>query len=161
PAARIFRYAHPHVDRHRKRRRSDRGYRKCHAQSFRRLMSVYGAWSEQLTLDGENFGADIMDAVYAERAGFDKIYAVNGLPARYTDDLVRMAQVCDVPHSWRVKQCKHLDEVTPEILALGREELARDRADYHANVITYFGARAGGELIFLSAGAVRDKLSRD
>jgi len=124
-------------------------------------MTEYGKWAEQLTFDGEVFGADIVDAQYARCAGFDKIYAVNGLPQNYTDDLMRMAQVSDVPHSWRVKECKSLDEVTPEILALGREELARDRADYHANVITYFGEKAGNRLTFLAAGAVRDKLSRD
>lgn len=125
-------------------------------------MTSYGSWRESLTIGGETFRADLVDDAYAGKAGVARILAVNGLPALFEGDLVRASQVCDVPHTWRIKEFRSEEEVTPEVLEQGKAALHRDRRELNAHIITYLGDREGnGDLEFLAAGAVRNKLTRD
>ena len=87
----------------------------------------YGTWKHSLQIGEETLRADRIDQKRATRAGFDAIYAVDGLPKIFEDNLVRGAQVCEVPHTWCVKRCDSEDEVTTEILELGRQILRDDQ----------------------------------
>lgn len=126
-------------------------------------MKTYGLWPETFLIDGESYKAELVDPSYAKKAGFEKIYAVHGLPPRFEDPLIRASQVCDVPHTWRVKECKSEDEVRDEIMMAGRDALNRDRKELNSYIITYVGdlTGSGKTYEFLAAGAIRDKLTRD
>ena len=126
-------------------------------------MNLYGSWKEEISIDGESFRADLVDASYAERAGLSKIYAIKGMPAKFEVPIIKASQVCDVPHTWRVKECGTEDEVTEKILALGREALETDIKLRRSHITTYVGIQdgPGDDYIFLAAGAIRDKLTSD
>ncbi len=113
-----------------------------------------------LSIGGKDYPAELVEATYAEKAGFDKIYAVNALPPIFIDALVRAAQVCAVPHTWRVKEYQTEAEVPPDIVRQGRVVLEKDQTALGAHIITYMGEQ-NGEQIFLAAGAIRDHLTRD
>ena len=124
-------------------------------------MNTYGTWGETITIDALEFKADLIEGSYAERAGFDKIFAIKGLPDKFENDLIRAAQVCDVPHTWRVRELSSEDEVTSEMLSLGKQALDRDRKELNAHIFTYLGFNArSSTYTFLAAGAIRDKLTR-
>lgn len=120
----------------------------------------YGRWLETIEIDGVVYHADRAEAKYAERAGLDEILAINGLPPRFEENIVIAAQVCDVPHTWRIHECQSVDEVTPEIIEQGKQKLNRDRLELNAHIITYLNRSPSGALTFLAAGAIRNKLSR-
>lgn len=126
-------------------------------------MATYGLWKERIEIGGQLYHADLVDQHYSQRAGFSKIYALNGLPPQFAEDLIRASQICDVPHTWRVKECQSENEVTEDILKQGKEVLDRDMKELHAHVITYLGNRESqsNTYEFLAAGAIRDKLTRD
>lgn len=126
-------------------------------------MTTYGQWRDPISIDGQRYPADLIDQRYAERAGYAKIYAVNGIPPRFERDLIRASQVCDAPHTWRVRECKSEDEVTEEDLRQGKIVLDEDRAVRRAHVFTYLGDKdgSGQNFEFLAAGAIRDKLTKD
>ncbi|MCB0328167.1 MAG: GNAT family N-acetyltransferase [Bdellovibrionales bacterium] len=126
--------------------------------------SSYGSFQETLTVGGETFRADPIAPHRAERAAVRSIIAVDGLPSVFEEALLRAAQVCDVPHTWCVKECKSEDEVTPEILATAKTVLHNDKKDYNARIITYLGIpldASKDELLFLAAGAIRNKLTKE
>lgn len=125
-------------------------------------MDTYGSWTERITIDGELFLADRVDESNAVRAGVSHILALRGLPERFEDSLIRAAQVCDVPHTWRVRECTSESEVNDELLARGREVLVRDRTQLGVTIVTYLGFIDGVEsgYTFLAAGAIRNKLSK-
>jgi hypothetical protein len=121
-----------------------------------------GTWGALLTIDGREYRVDVAPAELSARARFDRIFAVDGLPRRFEDDLVRSSQVCDVPHTWRVSECASELDVTEEVLARGRAVLRRDQTELNARIVTYVGFEApdSSEPLFLAAGAIRNKLSR-
>ena len=126
-------------------------------------MTVYGSWDQDISIDGETFHADLIDEKYARKAGFSRIFAIKGLPACFEKSLIVSSQICDVPHTWRIKECHSADEVTPDVLVQGKAVLSLDRKELHAHIITYVGEIRGqpNNFEFLAAGAVRDKLTRD
>jgi GNAT superfamily N-acetyltransferase len=123
-------------------------------------MTAYGEWSEELEIDGERYAADRIDQSFAKRAGVSGIYAINGAPLRFRREIVRSAQVCDVPHTWRVKQCATESEVTPDVIEQGLVVLANDEHQRGARIITFVAPSNQG-YEFLSAGAIRNKLTRE
>jgi GNAT superfamily N-acetyltransferase len=125
-------------------------------------MLQYANWNETVLLNGKSFAAEIVDDFYAKSAGFARIYAVNGLPDPFIDQLVIASQVSDVPHTWRIRECQAESEVTIDIIERGREALRRDIAEMGVHVIAYVGDAdgLGKNLVFLAAGAIRDKLTR-
>jgi GNAT superfamily N-acetyltransferase len=78
-------------------------------------------------------------------------------------DIVRAAQVCDVPHTWRVKQCAAESDVTQDVLDQGLAVLAKDERERGARIITFIATigPTGEEYEFLAAGAIRNKLTRE
>ncbi|MBL7662555.1 hypothetical protein JNK13_07375 [bacterium] len=126
-------------------------------------MTVYGSWESTLEIDGIDYGADLIEDRYARNAGFSQIFAVNGLPERFEVDLIKSSQVSDVPHTWRVKECQSVDQVSAEVLQQGKEVLDRDRSELGSRIITFVGVSdlGAGDYIFLAAGAIRNRLARD
>lgn len=126
-------------------------------------MQAFGTWNETITIDGELFRADTVEDTYAARAGFDRIWAIRGLPSRYTDRIVKAAQVSDVPHTWRVQESPSEEAVPDDVLTRGRENLANDIKCMGVHIVSYFGVRNSNpdHLEFLAAGAIRNKLSRN
>jgi GNAT superfamily N-acetyltransferase len=123
---------------------------------------MYGLWAEEINFDGQLFHADLVNQSHANRAGFQKIYAIDGLPLRFEEDLVKASQISDVPHTWRVKECQLKSEVTEEILSKGKVVLKRDMQELGAHVMTYVGELNQNQSYeFLAAGAIRNKLTRD
>jgi hypothetical protein len=123
-------------------------------------MGVYGTFAESLEIEGRRFRADRIDPRYAARAGVEALFALDGLPSLFENDLVRASQVSDVPHTWRVKQCSSENEVTEEVLQNGLQALRKDFAELGTRVMTYLAPVGGGAFEFLAAGAIRDKLTR-
>lgn len=123
-------------------------------------MTAYGEWSEELIIDGERCAADRIDQSYAKRAGVSEIYAINGAPLRFRSEIVRSAQVSDVPHTWRVKQCATESDVTPDVIEQGLAVLANDERQRGARIITFVAPSNQG-YEFLAAGAIRNKLTRE
>jgi GNAT superfamily N-acetyltransferase len=121
---------------------------------------TYGLFPESIGLDGASYPAERVDNSYARRAGFAEICAINGLPPQFENALIRASQVCDVPHTWRVKECRAENEVTNEILQDGKRALDEDRTARGSHIITYVGKNSG-DYEFLAAGAIRDKLTTD
>lgn len=123
----------------------------------------YGRWSESLTIGDIQFRADRIDEGVAKRAGFAVMFALRGLPISFEDNLVRAAQVCDVPHTWRVKECQSEGDVTAELLAAGKDVLARDRLSLGSSVVTYVGSTSEhhNSFEFVAAGAIRNRLTKD
>ena len=126
-------------------------------------MEAYGSWRESLEIDGVRYRADLIERQYADGAGFSSIYAIDGLPPRFETAALTAAQVCEVPHTWRVQECKGIADVTQELLQQAKQKLDADRASYNACVVCYVGARgdSAAELVFVAASAVRNKLTRD
>ena len=120
---------------------------------------MYGRFDRSLEIDGESFRADLIEPPYAEGAGFEAIYAIDGLPARFERDLIAASQVCDVPHTWRVQQCESVDDVTPELLKRGKAALDADRKERNASIICYVGVTPA-YVGFAAAGAIRNKLTK-
>ena len=122
-----------------------------------------GEWQEKIVIDGQTFRAELIDPSLAGRSELGNICALDGLPSKFVADLVRSAQVVDMPHMWRAKEVSSIDKVTDEIFARGKKAIETDISELGANIITYL-AEAGGEsdgYKFLAAGAIRDKLTRD
>ncbi|MCB0352330.1 MAG: GNAT family N-acetyltransferase [Bdellovibrionales bacterium] len=122
-------------------------------------MSEFGEFEQTASFDGKEFRVESVGESYLERVGFPEIIAVDGVPAQIADELVRSAQVCDVPHTWCVKRLSSIEEVTPEILARGKKVLEEDRDKFGSRIFCYVGIR-GDEKVFLAAGAIRDKLTQ-
>lgn len=120
-----------------------------------------GFWNEELTFDGKEFRADLVDERYASRAGVEAILAIDGLPARFEIDLITAAQICDVPHSWRVKECHDPSEVTPEVISLAKAALESDIKERGSHVITYISRTGADTYDFLAAGSIRNKLTKE
>jgi GNAT superfamily N-acetyltransferase len=126
-------------------------------------MTNYGLWQENIEITGQSYAADLIAPHYAARAGFKNIYAINEVPSQFEAALITASQVCDVPHTWRVKQCNTESEVTTEILALGKQILDKDRKELNAHIFAYLGQvnSSKNEFEFLAAGAIRNKLTKD
>jgi GNAT superfamily N-acetyltransferase len=126
-------------------------------------MTEYGEWRHTLLVDGESFRADLIDERYARRAGVSQIYAIHGAPLRFRKAIVRASQVCDIPHTWRVKQCARESDVTEEIVEQGLSILAGDERERGAHIITFVAAPSPHDVNyeFLAAGAIRNKLTRE
>jgi hypothetical protein len=125
------------------------------------MTTNYGTWKEELTLDGVSYRAEKLDIASVNAPHLCTLYAVDGLPARYERDLITAAQVCDVPHTWRVQQVSSPDFVTDEIVERGRSALRRDSELLNAHILTYIGTTTSdNQLHFIAAGALRNKLTR-
>jgi GNAT superfamily N-acetyltransferase len=134
-------------------------------------MSKIGNLNSTLSFDGLAYPAERL-AETAQRLGFQSVFAVGGMPASLTYPLARAAQVCDVPHTWRVKEAQSEAEVDDATLARGREILLEDKELRGADIICYIGskefdlsefdladAQQAKNWDFLGAGAIRNKLN--
>jgi len=122
-------------------------------------MERFGQWLTTLTFDDGNFRADQISEPYLSRSGFKELYAVDGIPQRFVERLVTAAQVCDVPHTWRVHRCETEDQVTDEIRQAGSAALSKDIEVMGTHIISYLGRNPEGPYTFLAAGAIRNKLT--
>ncbi len=117
---------------------------------------MYSVWSDEIVFSQGAFRSTAL----GEIIDLGMVYAVDGLPQEFTDELIKASQVVDVPHTWRVRQVADVSEVGKSDLKLGREVLAVDVAELGANIICYL-AKAEGEFRFVAAGAIRSKLNRN
>jgi GNAT superfamily N-acetyltransferase len=126
-------------------------------------MTSYGEWQHELVIDGEKYRADEIERHHAVRAGVARIFAIFGTPPRFRREIVRAAQVCEVPHTWRVKECTSESEVTPQLIEQGLSVLSNDEQQRGVRIVTYVAQSSlnASEYEFLGAGAVRNKLTRD
>jgi len=119
---------------------------------------MFGQWQHSLKVGQETFRCDVIEGELLDRSEFNKVYALDGLPKVFLDDLVKASQVIDVPQTWRIKQLDSIDQVTNEILELGRQAIERDIKEFGTNIISYV-AETDSEQVFVAAGAIRSKLN--
>jgi|GEM_PF-6980371 len=122
-------------------------------------MDNFGTWLTSLTFEDGQYRADRILDPYLLRSGFKELYAIDGIPQYFIERLVTAAQVCDVPHTWRVHQCQSEDQVTDEIKELGYDALVQDIKVMGTHIISYFGKNPNEPYTFLAAGAIRNKLT--
>lgn len=107
-------------------------------------------------LDVQTFDSEILGSF--EVVG--EVIAIHGLPESLITNLAAMAQVVDVPHTWRVKQAANVGEVSQETIELAVKAIRDDQASLGANIFCYVTQTDTG-LEVVAAGAIRNKLNTD
>jgi GNAT superfamily N-acetyltransferase len=132
---------------------------------------TWGALSDSLVFGQIDYPAEALLSV-AERLGFTSVYAVGGLPEALMDPLARAAQVCDVPHTWRVKEAEAEEQVDEATAIRAKQILLEDKSLRGAEIVCYIGSMSCDLKVvdlalpeqrtqwqFLAAGAIRNKLN--
>ncbi len=110
----------------------------------------------EIEIDSQTFTSDELGLI----EGVGEVIAIHGLPESLTTELATMAQVVDVPHTWRIKQADSVDEVDEETIAEAIKVIRDDELHLGANIFCYvFQTEVGLELV--AAGALRNKLNMD
>lgn len=113
-------------------------------------------WDAEETVDGVVYPATTMSSPLPE---YTSMIMLHGLPDRYRDEMLIVAQGSPTPHAWRVAEPLARHEVGPATMEQARALFRRDVDEYGNTFLTFLAVREDGTRDLIGCAAARRRIS--